>query len=189
MNPDLPTSAHHIRGSVILLAIRVGGVLLITGLMYALFLLIFIFGGLGEAEPRFILFLLWGLHTVKFVAELYTVLFLVVHWATTSYYVSEHHLTRYQGIMKVDEHVYDLRAARSVDVYESWLGRLLHFGDIHMVIADSGYREDVWLRGIADARKYEHVFRGFLEPDPQNVEEQHYHHDTGEVISDTSTKK
>jgi uncharacterized membrane protein YdbT with pleckstrin-like domain len=189
MTPDLPTSAHHIRGSVILLTLKVGGLLLITGAFYAAFLLIFIFGGVGDDLSRFVLYLLWGLHTVKFFIEVYVTLYLVTHWARTSYYLSEHHLIRYEGIMQVDEHLYDLRAVRSVDVYENWLGRLLNFGDIHMVVADSGYREDLWLRGIAAPRKYEKVFRGFLEPEPKNVEEQHYRQHYTEVPPSTPPVK
>lgn len=173
MNPTLPTSAHHIRESAILLSIKVAAALVLGGIMYSLLMIVFFFGGIANDSPQLMLIILWILYTALFIIETYAVLFIVLQWARRAYYLSEHHLIRYQGIMQLDEHIYDLQNIRSVDVYENWLGRLLNFGDIHMTIAASGYHEEIWLRGIAEARKYERVFRGFLEPEPENVEQRH----------------
>jgi uncharacterized membrane protein YdbT with pleckstrin-like domain len=99
---------------------------------------------------------------IKSSFEIYWVMAIVLKWVSTHYYLDEHHLIIYKGILRIEEHVYELQSIRSVDHSESWLGKLVNYGDIALVFGASGYKEDIVLRGITDPKKYERIFSSFL---------------------------
>jgi uncharacterized membrane protein YdbT with pleckstrin-like domain len=159
----LPQSFHHIRGSVILLLLRIFFSLFIVDTFYASVLIYFLLSDFATDYHAFVFSLLWILHTAKFILQAYVIIFLIIRWATTTYYIHDHELVRYQGAMQPSETIYELNFIKSVDVSESWLGRLLNYGDVMLAISSSGYRQDVKLQGIADPIKYERIFRHYME--------------------------
>jgi uncharacterized membrane protein YdbT with pleckstrin-like domain len=154
-------SRHFMRGSILLLSIRVFCWMFLVETLYAGVLF-----GLTRSPgliPEAIAFnVLWALHTVKFVFLVVVTLKLVTDWATTTYYLANHHLVKYHGIFEVDEAIYELQSLKSLHLKESIVGRLLNYGDIYLTLSSSGYREDVVLCGISHARRYERVLRDYL---------------------------
>jgi uncharacterized membrane protein YdbT with pleckstrin-like domain len=160
---NIQKSYHHIRGSVILLALRIFFSLFVVDTVYAALLVLFLFTNYATEYHAYVFLLLWLLHTAKFVLQAYVLLFLVIRWATITYYIHDHQLIRYQGAYQPDETIFELDFIKSVDLNESWLGRLLNYGNIILVVSSSGYRQDVRLEGIADPQKYERIFRDYME--------------------------
>lgn len=161
MTEDMQKSIHHIRGSVILLSLRVLGILFFVDTVFALVLAFALFA-VGSEYYLFVVTFLWLLHTVKFLLEIYLVLSFVLPWATTTYYIVDHQLVQYGGIIKINEKTYELAKLREVDLIESWLGKLLNYGTIHGVISASGYNDEFKLVGIGDVKKYERILREYL---------------------------
>lgn len=162
MNQEFQTSMHHIRGSVILLSLRVFSVLFFVDTIYALILFFALNIGIGSDYYAYVVAALWLFHTIKFIFVLYYIFNSVLPWATTYYYVSDHHLIRYRGVAKLDEKIYELTKLREVDLKESWLGKILDYGTIHGVVSASGYNDEFTLFGVANAKKYERILRGYL---------------------------
>lgn len=163
-------TVHHIRESVIPLSLQIFTALFIINGLYAVILATFLLEGTAiSTNPEISIVFLWVLHSVSFVLQVIAVLRLTLTWATTNYYVTGKHLIRTKGIMIADEDVYDLNSLRSVHIHESWLGRLFNFGDIHLLVAASGYREEVKIDGIANPREYERYFRNHLQDAKQPV--------------------
>lgn len=161
MSEDAPKSLHHIRGSVILLSLRVFAVLFFVDTVFAILLAIAQFM-IGSDYYNFVIASLWFLHTIKFVLEIYMVLAYVLPWATTTYYINNSQLIKCTGIIKVDEKVYELSKLRAVDLTASWLGKLLDYGTIRGTVSASGYTDEFLLVGIADAKKYERILHAYL---------------------------
>jgi uncharacterized membrane protein YdbT with pleckstrin-like domain len=162
MTEPMQASLHHIRGSVILLSFRTLGILFLVNTTFALILAIALFSGLGSDYYEMIIILLWLLHTIKFILEAYIILYFLVPWATTVYYIADHHLIVNGGVMQVDEKVYELNKLREVDLVESWLGKLLNYGTLHGTVSASGFSDEFTLVGVADAKKYERVLRSYV---------------------------
>lgn len=159
----LPMSLHHIRLSSLFLAIRVFSVLFIAESVYGILLIYFLLAGLSSEFQSLMLLFLWIVQIAIFVLELVLITLVILLWATTIYYLSDHHLVRFRGILRVDEDIYELQSLRSVKLHENWVGKLFNFGDLQLTFGASGYHEDLWLKGIVEPKKYERILRGFLE--------------------------
>jgi uncharacterized membrane protein YdbT with pleckstrin-like domain len=153
---------HHIRLSGIIIFFRIVFAVLICETAYIGLLGLIVAALLDGQSTRLSLLALWVLHTAKIVLELYLLFTIVLTWAHTRYYLDEHHLVIYRGIFQVQEHIYELQGVRSVDHQESWIGKLLGYGDITLIFGASGYKEEIKLLGISHSRKYERIFSSFL---------------------------
>lgn len=162
MTEEVQTSIHHIRGSVILLVLRVFSVLFFIDTAYALLIGLGLFFSLDTTYYGAFVSFLWLAHTVKFFIELYFVLSFILPWATTTYYITDHQLIQCGGIVKVDQKIYELTKLREVDEAESWLGKLFNYGTIHGTVSASGFSDQFTMPGIADAKKYERILREYL---------------------------
>lgn len=91
------------------------------------------------------------------------IIVLVLRWATTNYYMSEHQLIVRKGIIKTDEVSYELTHVRSVELDQSIIGSFFNYGNIKLVLAVSGYHEEVTMHGLGDPKKYEHILREYIE--------------------------
>lgn len=162
MKEELPSHIHHIHGSVALLAMRIFGVLLIVNTIYAVTLL---FGGLGTDYHQAVFWLMWVVHFAVFIFETYLILLVVIPWTTTIYYLSDQKLVKHSGILRLEENIYTLDAVRSIDLKQSWIGRLFNYGDLIIEATDfGGYRHLIRLPGISDPRKYEQILEQFIQP-------------------------
>lgn len=160
MEHKLPTSFHHVRLSIVPLALQLFFILFLMDTLYVLALWIFYVNGTIDATVA--VGVLWILHTLNFLVTAALSLGRVLTWATTIYYTDEHHLTLYTGIFTSDERVFEMRSLRAVNRHQGWFGKICNYGDLLMVFGASGYREEVWLRGIRDPHHYERVFSSYL---------------------------
>lgn len=156
-------SRHFLRGSVILLGLRVVGLLILVEALFALAVsLLYLNETSLAAAFASSPVLLWSLYALKIVLLVVFLLRLVLDWATTIYYIGDHHLVKYHGILERDENVYNLQSLRTVRLHQHWLSRLLNYGDLYLIFSASGYRDELWLRGILNAHHYEQVLRSYL---------------------------
>lgn len=162
MKEDLPADIHHIHGSVALLAMRVFGVIVIVNTIYAFTLL---FGGFGVNYHEAVFSVFWVVHVAVFILETYLILLVIIPWTTTIYYLSDKRLIKHSGILRLEENVYTLDTVRSIDLRQSWLGRLFNYGDLAIEATDfGGYRHLIRLPGIAEPKKYEKILEEYIEP-------------------------
>ncbi len=100
---------------------------------------------------------------IKAIIMAYFLIYLLLSWAATDYYIAGHHLVIHYGIMATEEKVYELNHIRVVDVKQSWLGHIFNYGDIMITVAQAGVRDDIRMSGVANPSKYEEIFERFLE--------------------------
>lgn len=156
-NPKL--SLHHLRLSIPLLVIRVVlAVMLIelsAGLAFGALQVIF---GTTIGPSA-----VWWIGVAKSLIELGVVLRVVLNWATIVYYIRDHQLVKFRGIIELDESVWELRSLKTVKLHQNWLGHFLGFGNLAITFSSSGYREDIVLKDLARARACEQLFHRYLE--------------------------
>ena len=101
---------------------------------------------------------------LKFILQIYYVVFVVLSWVKNNFYVTEDKLVHCKGILTVDEEIYDISKIRSVKSHQSLVGRLFNYGNVIVeVSASGGYHKDILLRGIVHPKKYERILNEYLE--------------------------
>jgi len=161
---ELPRSLHHILDSVVLTLLKIFLVAFVIETAYALLLLTLVITDIGDTNVVASMTVLWFLHTVKFVIEIWIILRMIAEKLSTHYYINDSTLVVYRGVTNQAETIYNLEHLKNIEVHQTWLGRHLHYGDIHLVLSSSGYKEDVNLYGVNDPRKYERLLRVNLQP-------------------------
>jgi predicted membrane protein len=164
-NLDAPKSSHHIRGSVLLLVLRIAGLLFLIETIFALFIWIALSSNIAQSYYNIVLSTLLFGHTVKFVFELGAIGAAIFPWAVTQYYLSQHQLIKYVGFLHSDEKFYELGDVRSIELRQSWLGKIVNYGTITINFSSSGFHEIVHMNGIYDPKKYERILRQYLVQD------------------------
>lgn len=155
----LQQSRHYIPESVILVGLRVFFVAFFIDTLFALIILGITGSFVGASYPTESLLSLWVLHTVKFVLQISLILKIIVEALSSSHFLTEKELVSRHGVINPDEKIYNLEKLQTIEVRQNWLGRLLKYGTLHLVIASSDYYENVYVRGIADPKKYERYLR------------------------------
>lgn len=151
-----------IRRSVLLLALRIFIILFIADSLYAGIILIWMQGVISE-DFRFAYgSLLLVVHTLKNIALIYIIVGIVVNWASDFYYISEHHLIHRQGILGTTENVYHLERIDAVTITQSWLGKLMDYGDVKIRVSTYGGVTDLSLQAINDPRKFHDFFTHYV---------------------------
>jgi len=157
---QLPTCTHHIRESINLLLIHLIVICVVSGALYVL-ILMFITYAIREYILSYdIIFLLVFLtHFIIYSTQLFFLSYVVLHRTSDEYYMSGNHLIVYKGIFHLDEKVYELYQIQSVRLYQTFIGKIFHYGDVVLHFGSRGFTEIVTLRGIADPKKYQRIFR------------------------------
>ena len=163
-HPDIQTSKHHVQGSTVLLLLQVFWLIFFFETSYAFLLIIAMGANLNQQYIFGSLVFFWAIHTIKFLFEAILLLRLVGENMASQTYITETKLIVYSGIFSQTEKVYDLTKLRTIEVRETWIGRNLGYGMLHLIIASSGLAEEVWLPGIADPRKYERLIQELVPP-------------------------
>jgi uncharacterized membrane protein YdbT with pleckstrin-like domain len=166
MNQDEPIPTIEImkpiRRNIVLLGIRMFLVLFMIDTVYAFLILIPLFGYVAsDWHMPYVGFLL-VIHTLKNGLTAYMLISLVTNWISTLYYVNGGHLIRQRGVLNTKETVYQLTDIEEVVMNQSWLGRLLNFGDITITFLVARQREDLVLYAINNPRMYEELFSKFV---------------------------
>lgn len=148
-----------IRGSIILLAFRLATTILIFEFIYLVIHYIltipFQLASPWDQQASLLLFII---QIIKIVLEISFILYLVLEWSTSFYYIDGHHLVKHHGIIKFDEDTYDFKTVRSISIHESIIGRILNYGNIMLkTSASGGYQVLVTLMGINNPRKWEGI--------------------------------
>lgn len=164
MENTLQKSIHHIRRSPVILLAQVVFAVFLINTLYTLILAI-----LFNINPSTILFsftyfqlafpFVWVLHTFQFTLLTVILTSIILKWTRTSYYISAHQLIYNEGVIILDETIYDLSHLRTVKVHQNALGKFFNYGALTLILAVSGYHETVTLRAISNPKKYERIFR------------------------------
>jgi uncharacterized membrane protein YdbT with pleckstrin-like domain len=157
-----PVSQHHVLDSVVLVLLRIFWFCFFVETVYAVILLFLISSSVGENYAFGSLTFLWIVHTLKFILEIYVLLRIVAEALTTQYYINDNKLIKYEGIFDQTESMHDLTLLKNIEVEQTWTGRHFHYGNLHITLASSGFKEEVILRGVNDPRKYERIFQTFI---------------------------
>lgn len=167
--PEAPKSRHHIRPSVILLALRIVSLLLVIETAYAFILWISIYGNFAEGYFETVLTVLLLLHTLKFLVVIVAIGIALFPSLISHYYISEHQLISYVGLINTEEKFFEFTDMKSIKLKQSALGRLLNFGSLIVELSSSGFHEKVHLYGIHNPKKYEHILREYLKEQPPST--------------------
>lgn len=111
------------------------------------------------------LLLLFFAHIFKSVLELYFVIKILLDWIGNVYYfdAAEKRLIQRQGVLNINEKVYDLKNIRSISMKQGIWGRLFHYGSITITAsAAGGYSDKVYLNGISNPERSEEFLKKCL---------------------------
>ena len=154
-----------IRGSVIIMVLQLIILLVFTDLIYILINVFLMRVYYLKLTLPFdlhhkILLLLAFLHIVKSIVQIYSILVIVFRWIGRSYYIVDKKLIKRQGLFSVKEKIFDLNNIRSVTVNQSFLGKLLQFGDVVIeTSASGGYMDKIILAAISNPQRFESRLR------------------------------
>jgi hypothetical protein len=162
---SIKTSRHFLRGSVTVLLIRITVVTFLIETVYALLLLTALGSSWLADYAAIVVAVLWFIHLIKFFIQVVIVDQIVAKWATTVYYVTDNYLIRYKGAVSVNEHIFDLHNLKTMTIQQSWLGKMVNYGDIFLCFTASTYQEEVTIVGINDPKKYEQYFQKYIAAD------------------------
>ena len=151
-----------IRRTVILLVVRIVLLLFLVDTIYAVLLLANVAGFIPLDWTKSFAAFLWFMYTIKFILLSYLISKLVIDWISTVYYVSGGHLIRQRGVLNITETVFQLSDIDSVVLNQSWLGRMLNFGDVTVEFTVARDKEYVNLYAITTPQRYEEIFSKFV---------------------------
>lgn len=161
---ELQKSLHHIHDSAVLLAARVIFAFLAVELIYYVFIYFLFFTEFGQAIQYQRNYLILFSSLLKFILQVYYVVFVVLSWVKNNFYVTEDKLVHCKGILTIDEDIYDISGIKSVKSHQSLVGRIFNYGNVVVeVSASGGYHKDILLRGIVNPKKYERILNEYLE--------------------------
>jgi len=148
-----------IRGSVVVLVIKLAVLLVIFELAYALADYIVTLGiPLPFDLHHHVELALFIVQAVKIIFELYLIANVTLSWANNTYLIAGKHIIRRRGILHAEEDVFHFDNIRSISINQSFLGKIFNYGDITLkTSASGGYQGDVVMVGIANPKKYEEV--------------------------------
>lgn len=154
---NLPLATHHIRESSSILALRIISALIIADIVYII-VAVFLFGRVIEVNPETRFSLIAMITIAKTILQSIFIIGIIAITNANNYYLSEDQLIVHRGVYGRDEKVYDVHQIKAVKRHESWLGKLIGYGDLLLSFAESSFREDVKLNNISKVKKYENIF-------------------------------
>lgn len=147
----------YIRGSVVLLFLRIVLLILIFDAFYLLatILLNLTFDIPFEWHHHISLGLLIALGAqilIKSVAMFY----LVLNWMSNTYILNSTHVIKKHGIFSNDEEIYRFDTVRSISIQQSVMGKFLNYGSILLkTSASGGFQDDIIISEIDNPKSYE----------------------------------
>lgn len=82
---------------------------------------------------------------------------IVMHWATTTYQITPEEIIIQRGIFYMQRLVYKTARIESVNVYQTFLGKLFNYGTIKFY--NPVLKEDVYLQNIPEPHVYSEVIK------------------------------
>lgn len=161
---EIQKSLHHIHDSAIPLAGRIFFIILVLEIVYGAFIYFFFFTEIGRTIQYQRNYIIIFSYPFKFILQAYSVIYVLLFWATNNYYITENKIVHCKGILNIDEEIYDISSIRSVKSYQNIIGRIFNYGNVIVeVSASGGYHKNILLIGIASPKKYERILNEFLE--------------------------
>ncbi|MBI4038733.1 PH domain-containing protein [Candidatus Daviesbacteria bacterium] len=154
-----------IRESVVLFVIKIATILIITDLVYAVVNFVLLRAFFLNHELPFNIhdltaYILTLLHIAKTALQVWGISSIVFRWVGNSYFITQKHLVRHEGIINCIEKIYDLDIIRSISIQQSWLGKIFRYGSVNIEIsASGGYTDQVTLNGVTNPQQYEKMLR------------------------------
>lgn len=150
-----------IRGSFVIVVIKLVIILLIFEAAYEfLFYLLNIQFALPIDWHHHISIGLFVLSLLKIFIEVYFITSLFLSWIGNVWLFTDKHIVKRTGVFHTQENVYHFDNIRSISVKQSFIGKLLNYGDIITEIsASGGYHSSVVLYHIDNPREYEAIFK------------------------------
>ncbi len=154
--------AKPIRRTVTLLVVKIVTLLFLVNILFAALLVVSVTGFLSaEWVSSYAAFLL-----IIFAAQCIFLAFfvarLVIDWMSTVYYIAGGHLIRQRGTLDTTETIFQLTDIDSVELKQSWIGRILNFGDVTVEFTIAREKEYVNLYAITNPRFYEDIFTKYV---------------------------
>ncbi len=146
-----------VRGSTTVLMVKLLVILVLFDAAYAFISYLLTLGiSLPFDLHHHISELLLGLQIIKNVFQMILILNVVLACTNNLYFFTDRHIIKRTGILHVNEEMYHYDNIRSITVNQSWIGKVLNYGDIVLKIsASGGYQDDIVLTGIENPKKYQ----------------------------------
>jgi uncharacterized membrane protein YdbT with pleckstrin-like domain len=87
--------------------------------------------------------------------QLLNILFIVVlvlRWVTTEYRIEKSSLIIKSGILSTNEQAYPLESVKTVQVNQSWIGKIFNFGTIH--VYSPLFLKHIYIMNIPEAHQF-----------------------------------
>lgn len=153
-----------IRGSVIILIIKLSVALFLFELIYGI---IYYVLSLGIPLPfdlhHHVAEAIFILGIFKLFAEIIFIVYIALSWTNNMYFLTEKHIIQRKGILHVEEDIFHFNNIRSISINQSIFGKIFRYGDIMLkTSASGGYQGDVSMTGIANPEKYEKMISNYF---------------------------
>lgn len=169
---DLNTQSHEegtcehapIRGSITILVVKLLAALLLFEILYVGIYYVLMVGiPLPFDIHHHISLVLFLLIIIKILTQAFLIMFVILSWTNSIYYISGKYLIKRTGIINTNEDTYEFNTVRSVTMNQSLLGRIFHYGDVTLkTSASGGYQVIVTITGISNPLKYEQMIKQCL---------------------------
>lgn len=146
-----------IRSSISILAMKLLLLLFLFEVIYAiLFYVLTLAFNLPLEWHHHSSIILLVINGFKIIVEFFFILYLFFQWEGISYFITKKHIIKRVGIFNSKEEIFHFENIRTITVKQSFLGKILHYGDIELkTSASGGYQEELVLVAINDPYKYE----------------------------------
>lgn len=152
-----------IKLSVPLMLVRMLSGLFVLDTCYALIIVLFLWLTPMQMHGWLLLFLLL-LHTIKFIVFTVFLLRLITQWQGKTVLITSHHLYIDEGLVHANDRIYELAQIQAIKLNQSWLGKMLNFGDICITLGSRSFSEVLELGGVANPQRYVTWFSKYLQP-------------------------
>lgn len=150
MNDTVDTIAP-IRQSIFIFVIKLFCALFLIDTLYAVVGLLVLQLGIPQ-DYHYNLFIIFIIvHVLKNLLQIYIALKVVFGWVSRVWFIHGKQLIKREGILHMQETVYDLTIIRSIDIDQDFSGKLFHYGSIDLTTsASGGYNEHIILQDISE---------------------------------------
>lgn len=154
---DCLTQKIYLRGSVILLFLRIVLLIIIFDSFYvvATILLNLTFNIPFEWHHHISLGLLMTLGAQIFIKSI-SMFYLVLSWMSNTYILNSTHVIKKHGIFSNEEDIHRFDTVRSISIQQSVMGKFLNYGSILLkTSASGGFQDDIVISEIDNPKSYE----------------------------------
>lgn len=122
-----------------------------TETIYAFCFIVLLLIQTGPVDRVYIIGL-WLLHTAKFIILIGFCTDIIIRYLSMHYYIARSHLIINRGIINNEEKVYEISQVRKLSVAQDSIGKRLNFGNVHLLLGEKGFEEEITLLNITNPR-------------------------------------